>query len=276
MSILLVAAYLLPVLLYGMAWRLAVHRAGDSPAQHRAASRWQLAGLAAHLASLWFAFVPGGVPHIGFAPILSAALWVGVALMWLEGLRSHVRVLRVLVLPIAVVAVVLPLVFPGGDMAEHGAGPLFLPHVAVGTLAYAVLLVAAAHAGLMASAERVLHGHGGARTSLLGHFVDDLPPLLVLERLLFQCIGVGFALLTLTLVSGFVFSEEIFGRAFRFEHKTLLAVVAWVVFAALLLGRWLRGWRGRLALRMTFAGFAVLLLAYVGTRFVLEVVLGRY
>lgn len=111
---------------------------------------------------------------------------------------------------------------------------------------------------------------------MLARFLDELPPLLVLERLLFRLIAIGWVLLTLTLVSGFVFSEEIFGRAVRFEHKTLLALVAWGVFATLLLGRWLRGWRGRLALRMTFGGFAVLLLAYAGTRFVLEVLLGRY
>lgn len=139
-----------------------------------------------------------------------------------------------------------------------------------------MLLIAAAHAGLMASAERALHGGVGTGAPMLERFLDELPPLLVLERLLFRLIAIGCALLTLTLLSGFVFSEEIFGRAFRFEHKTLLALVAWAVFAALLLGRWLRGWRGRIALRMTFVGFGILLLAYVGTRFVLEVVLDRY
>lgn len=275
MSILLVVAYLLPVVLYGNAWRLAVRSAGAATPQ-RVGSGWQLAGLVAHLGSLGFAFFPAGVPHIGFAPILSAALWVGVGLLWFEGLRIHMRALQVLILPVAMLAVLLPWAFPGGNMAEHGGGPMFVPHVLVGTLAYAVLLVAAAHAGLMASAERALHGRPGAGSSMLERFLDELPPLLVLERLLFRLIAIGCALLTLTLLSGFVFSEEIFGRAFRFEHKTLLALLAWAVFAALLLGRWLRGWRGRLALRMTFAGFAVLVLAYVGTRFVLEVVLDRF
>lgn len=274
MSILLVAAYLLPVVLYGNAWRLAVRGAAESAP--RVGSGWQLAGLFAHLGSLCFAFFPSGVPHIGFAPVLSAAVWVGIGLLWFEGLRVHMRPLQVLILPVAMLAVLLPWAFPGGNMADHGGGPMFVPHVLVGTLAYAVLLVAAAHAGLMASAERALHGGAGAGTPVLERFLDELPPLLVLERLLFRLIAIGCALLTLTLLSGFVFSEEIFGRAFRFEHKTLLALVAWAVFAALLLGRWLRGWRGRIALRMTFIGFGVLLLAYVGTRFVLEVVLDRF
>jgi ABC-type uncharacterized transport system permease subunit len=274
MSILLGVAYLLPVVLYGNAWRLAVRSAGE--AAPRVGSGWQLAGLVAHLLSLYFAFFPEGVPHIGFAPVLSAAVWVGICLLWFEGLRVHMRPLQVLVLPVAMVAVLLPWAFPGGTMANHGGGPMFVPHVLVGTLAYAVLLIAAAHAGLMASAERALHGGAGAGTPFLERMLDELPPLLVLERLLFRLIAIGCGLLTLTLLSGFVFSEEIFGRAFRFEHKTLLALVAWSVFAVLLLGRWLRGWRGRIALRMTFIGFGVLLLAYVGTRFVLEVVLGRY
>jgi ABC-type uncharacterized transport system permease subunit len=71
------------------------------------------------------------------------------------------------------------------------------------------------------------------------------------------------------------FSETLFGKALTFNHKTLFAFLSWVIFAALLTGRHLRGWRGRLALRWTLAGFATLLLAYVGSRFVLEVILGR-
>ena len=102
-----------------------------------------------------------------------------------------------------------------------------------------------------------------------------LPPLLTMERLLFQMLAAGFVLLTLTLASGIMFSEEIFGQAMRFDHKTVFGLLAWLIFAALLLGRLVYGWRGRAALNGTFAGFAALLLAYVGSRFVVEVVLGR-
>jgi ABC-type uncharacterized transport system permease subunit len=82
-------------------------------------------------------------------------------------------------------------------------------------------------------------------------------------------------LLTLTLATGVVFSEEVFGTALRFNHKTLFAIFSWLIFGALLVGRWRYGWRGRKALRWTLAGFLALLLAYVGSRFVLEVILGR-
>ncbi|MGH8721249.1 MAG: cytochrome C assembly family protein, partial [Burkholderiales bacterium] len=110
---------------------------------------------------------------------------------------------------------------------------------------------------------------------LLAGPLGALPPLLTLERLLFRVIAAAFALLTLTLASGIAFSESIFGRALSFDHKTLFAVLSWATFALLLAGRYLYGWRGRIALRWTLSGFVMLLLAYVGSRFVMEVVLGR-
>ncbi|MEZ5727891.1 MAG: cytochrome c biogenesis protein CcsA [Burkholderiaceae bacterium] len=111
---------------------------------------------------------------------------------------------------------------------------------------------------------------------MFSRFLDRLPPLLVLERILFRFITIGFVMLSLTAISGVFFSEAVFGRALRFDHKTVFTLISWFVFATLLVGRWRRGWRGRVALRLTFAGFAVLLLAYAGSRFVLEVLLHRY
>ena len=98
---------------------------------------------------------------------------------------------------------------------------------------------------------------------------------LTLETLMFRIVGLGFLFLTLTLLTGTIFSETIFGKALQFNHKTLFAMISWFIFASLLAGRHLYGWRGRIALRWTFAGFATLLLAYVGSRFVLEVILHR-
>ncbi|MGH8683127.1 MAG: cytochrome C assembly family protein, partial [Burkholderiales bacterium] len=115
-------------------------------------------------------------------------------------------------------------------------------------------------------------GHGGGP---LAGPLASLPPLLTLERLLFRILAAGFVLLTATLATGVLFSEELFGQALRFNHKTLFALLSWVIFGGLLVGRWRYGWRGRKALRWTLAGFVALLLAYVGSRFVLEVVLGR-
>ena len=135
----------------------------------------------------------------------------------------------------------------------------------------------------MALAERSLHkrrpftqGAGpGALIGPLAGPLSGLPPLLTLERLLFRLIGLAFGLLTLTLVTGLAFSESLFGRALRFDHKTLFAILSWLTFAILLVGRYAYGWRGRTALRFTLLGFVMLLLAYVGSRFVLEVILHR-
>jgi ABC-type uncharacterized transport system permease subunit len=96
-----------------------------------------------------------------------------------------------------------------------------------------------------------------------------------MERLLFRMITIGFVLLTLTMLSGIFFSEQVFGKPFRFEHKTVFTLLSWLLFGALLTGRQWRGWRGKTALSFVLTGFATLLLAYVGSRFVMEVVLHR-
>ena len=145
----------------------------------------------------------------------------------------------------------------------------FRLHLALAMIAYGMFTIAALHALLMTLMERRLHGG-----TIVGPLAA-LPPLLTMERLLFRVILAGFAFLTLTLLTGIVFSETLFGRAMKFDHKTVFAVVSWFIFAALLAGRYFYGWRGRIALRWTLAGFVALLLAYVGSRFVLEVILRR-
>lgn len=265
MQSLLVIAHLLAALTYLLAWRMPV--------------RWtaplMLLGLALHAVALYGVIVGDAGWHFGFAPILSATMWIGVAVLWFEALSVRVEAMRSIVLPAAAVAALLPLLFPGIDLSAQAGRPLFLPHLLIGTLAYGVLSMAALHGVLMTAAERALHGGGDSGRSPFARFLEDLPPLLVLERILFRFIGVGFVLLTLTAFSGVLFSEEIFGQPMRFDHKTVFTLIAWAVFGILLLGRWLWGWRGRTALRLTFGGFALLLLAYVGSRFVLEVILHR-
>jgi ABC-type uncharacterized transport system permease subunit len=225
--------------------------------------------------------------RFGFASALSATFLVGVTLLCVQALRARLDALVGVILPVAAVAALLPLFFPGIDLSEFASKPLFLPHLLVGTMAYGVLLLAAVHALLMLAAEANLHpwdaaseASGSAREGrslkrLFSHWIDSLPPLLVMERILFQFIAVGFVLLCLTVLSGIVFSDEVFGRGPRMDHKTTFTLIAWAIFGALLVGRWRWGWRGRAALRVTVAGFAMLLLAYVGSRFVLEVVLQR-
>jgi ABC-type uncharacterized transport system permease subunit len=207
--------------------------------------------------------------RFGFAQALSAMTWLAVALVWFESFFYRLDGMEPLVLPLAAVAVPLPAVFPGlassGTYAQAGA---FKLHLALAMIAYGLFVIALLHAMLMAVAERQLHRRS--------HFsVMSLPPLLTLEKLLFRVIAAAFAFLTLTLATGIAFSETLFGRPLRADHKTVFAVLSWLTFGLLLAGRWLYGWRGRTATRWTLTGFVLLILAYVGSRFVLEVVLHR-
>lgn len=241
------------------------------PASVGTALAWLLHGVA-----LWADVIAPGTLRLGFATMLSATLWLSVAACWVENRNVALDGLRALVLPCAAVAAILPIAFPGSVVPLEGKSILFPWHVAIAMLAYSTLTIAAFHAVLMSLQESRLHTRpGSSQQGWFGTAIDRLPPLLTMERLLFRLISFGFALLTLTVLSGIVFSEELFGRALRIDHKTVFTMLSWILFGLLLAGRRWRGWRGRTALGFTLAGFATLLLAYVGSRFVLEVVLHR-
>jgi len=103
-------------------------------------------------------------------------------------------------------------------------------------------------------------------------FSSDLS-ILSIENQLFKIYWIGFILLTTTMLSGSLFSEELFGTAFVFNHKFLLSLIAWILYGGLLVGRHLFGWRGKKAINLSLAAFITLILAYVGTKFILEIVL---
>jgi ABC-type uncharacterized transport system permease subunit len=203
---------------------------------------------------------------------------VAAVVIWIEGFYLPMRGLDLVVLPLAALAAILPALFPGVAMDAASDTLALRLHLIAAIFAYSLLTIAAMHAGLMAAMDRYLHGtlraNPGAN-GLAARFFAQVPPLLPLETLLFQLIGAGFVLLTATLISGVMFSEELFNRPLRFDHKTVFAFAAWGVFGGLLIGRKAFGWRGRRALNWTLTGFVMLLLAYVGTRFVLEVILRR-
>jgi ABC-type uncharacterized transport system permease subunit len=254
-------------------WRSPAARAPGLARWERAAI---LAPLALHTWLLYLELVAAPGLRFGFGQALSVTLWLAVVIYWVESLFVNLEGMQALVLPIAAVCVALPAVFPG-FAPPHASSPGFRAHLLLAMLAYSLFTIAALHALLMALLERRLHGgrrDAGSGAPLVGALAR-LPPLLTLERLLFRILAAGFVLLTATLVTGALFSEELFGRALRFNHKTLFAALSWLIFGALLVGRWRYGWRGRRALRWTLAGFVALLLAYVGSRFVLEVILGR-
>jgi ABC-type uncharacterized transport system permease subunit len=228
-----------------------------------------LVPLGIHGALLYSQIFAAAELRFGFAQALSVMMWLCVVLYWIESLFYNLEGMEPLVLPLAAVAVPLPALFPG--LASSGAyaqATEFKLHLALAMIAYSLFVIALLHATLMAVTERQLHRKGTLSFA-------NLPPLLTLERLLFRVIGAAFVFLTLTLITGIAFSETLFGRPMRADHKTVFAVLSWLTFGLLLAGRWLYGWRGRTALRWTLTGFVMLLLAYVGSRFVLEVILNR-
>jgi ABC-type uncharacterized transport system permease subunit len=245
--------------------------AGSATLGLRAAERIALAAAVVLHAYLLVRDVAGEAQfHFGFAQALSSMSLLALLFYGAESMVYSLEGLPALVLPPAAVGVLLPALFPGSLFTTEAKAPAFIAHVAVAMLASAFFAIGAAHAVLMAVLEKRLHGRARAGAGMAG-----MPPLLTMERMLFQVLGAGFVLLSLTLASGILFSEEIFGRAMRFDHKTVFGLLAWLIFAVLLVGRIAYGWRGKLALKGTFAGFAALLLAYVGSRFVLEVILHR-
>ena len=237
-----------------------------------------LVALALHGWLLWSLLAIPDDPRIGFAHALSAMLWLVVLLCWIENLRVNIEIIQPVTLGLAALCVPLTAWFPGRVPATTSFE--FGVHLLLVILAYGVLATSMLYALLMAAVEQLLHRmhkQTGAQTSgaALSGPLANLPPLLTLERRLFRLIAIGFALLTLTLVTGMSLSDSLFGHALRFNHETLFAIVSWVVFAILLAGRYFYGWRGRVATRWVLTGFVMVVLAGIGSRFVLEVILQR-
>jgi ABC-type uncharacterized transport system permease subunit len=239
-----------------------------------------LAALLLHGAALTQSVFAEHGLRFGFALALSCTLWIGVVIFWIESLLVSTGSLRVLILPAAAVGSLLPLIFPTARAVPYSGSVAFTAHWIIAVFAYGTLAIAAIHALLMMAVDRRLHAGLPVAEIPAGSWIparvlDELPPLLTMERLLFRLIGAGFLLLTLAILAGVAFSENLFGRAMRLDHKTVFTVLAWLTFGALLLGRLIAGWRGRTALRFTLSGFALMLFAYIGSRFVLEVLLHR-
>ena len=213
-------------------------------------------------------FAPDGL-HLGLGNAISVILLLTVLIYWIGSFFYRLDGLHALVLPLAAAAVLLAGAMPSAAALPNTHHAAFKAHLLISMLAYSLFTIASLHVALMALLERRLHD--GA----VSHALQALPPLLTMEALLFRIIWAGFILLTLTLVSGMIFTEELFGKPATFNHKTVFGVVSWLIFAALLVGRHVYGWRGRIAVRWTLAGFLALVLAYIGSKFVLEVILGR-
>lgn len=211
-------------------------------------------------------FTTAGI-DVSFFSIMSLFGLLIALLLLVGALGEPIENLGIVVLPLVALTVLTRLL--GGE-------PQFLPastamglklHILISILAYSVLSIAAAQAILLYIQDRHLHNRHP------GGFIRALPPLQTMEAILFRLIGLGFVALSLSLLSGAFYIEDLLGQ--HLVHKTFLSVVAWLLFAVLLWGRLQFGWRGRIAIRWVMSGFVLLLLAYFGSKFVLELVLSR-
>ena len=207
-----------------------------------------------------------GALDLHFFAALSLVACVVSAMTLLVNLSRPVAALGVIVFPLTALLLALDS-FLAPSTAPQPMDWQIKLHVTVALLAFSVLSIATVLAILLAIQERAL------RHRQVGSWLRALPPLTLTETLLFQLIGAGFALLTLTLLTGILFVDDLFGQ--HLMQKTVLSIVAWLIFGALLYGRWRHGWRGRSAVNLTLAGMAMLLLAFFGSKFVLELILHR-
>ena len=222
-----------------------------------------------HAFLLFDSILGGGGFNLNLATALSLIIWLTILVYWVESCWVKIGILQNLLLPVAAICVLLPHFMTAEHDLSYANMGMFKTHLAISMLSYSLLTIAALHAVLLSYLEKRLH------QGTLPAFLKNLPPLMSLERVTFHILLVGFVLLTLTLLTGIVFSEELFGKPFRISHKIVFGFLAWLTFAFLLLGRYFWGWRGKTAVRWLLAGFVFLLLAYLGSKFVLEVVLHR-
>ncbi len=243
--------------------------AQDVPARASWAHVALILPLALHALLLARSVFAGDALYLGVGTAISVIIWLTVLIYWTGSFFYRLEGLQVLVVPAAAGLSLLPLVMPALHPLTNTHLAAFKAHLVISLLAYSFFTIASLHVLMMAVMERRLHRGN------LPQFMQNLPPLLTMERLLFQIIFAGFVLLTLTLGSGILFSEEVFGKPMQFTHKTVFGILSWIIFGAMLAGRALYGWRGRVAMRWTLAGFLSLVLAYIGSKFVLEILLQR-
>ena len=241
-----------------------------------------LAGLIFQGIALYGGIARDGQLLISWSLALSAAVWLGIIVFWVESLLVRIDGLLLLLLPLGVLVCALAAVSSEAQLIARPDNAALRSHLLLSLCAYGLITISAAQAILMSALDRRLHFPRSTKTTkrsgvrvALGRVLDAQPSLLAQEQLLFRVISVAFVALTLAIATGSMISMAISGRWLPFDHKTVFTLLSWVTFGVLLAGRRLRGWRGRLALRYTLAGFAFILLSYTGSRCVLGVILHR-
>ena len=226
------------------------------------------AGVLLHAGTQWSHWFGGDVLDVSLPHLMSLCALVILLLLITSTLnRKALYAAGLVALPLAAAILLLEWILPHEPIALNQVSAGTAVHVVSSVLSFGLLSVAGVYALFVFIIDHLLRRHH------LSPLVRTLPPLEVLEDLLFKLIAAGFVVLTVSLLSGMMFINDIFAQ--HLVHKTILSILAWLVFGVLLFGRWRYGWRGSLAVRLTLVGIVLLLLSYFGTKLVLEVILGR-
>lgn len=221
--------------------------------------------LIAHALGLHFQLLPGAGLSLNFFSASSLIAWAVIALILLGWTRLPLQNLFLLLFPLGALTVLLAQFVPAGTSQPIHEAPGILAHILLSILAYGLLTIAMFQALLLSLQDHQLkHKHPSG-------LIRNFPPLQTMESLLFGFLWAGWLLLSLSLLSGWLFFEDLFAQ--HLVHKTVLSCIAWVVFAILLWARHQLGWRGHKAIRWTLAGFCLLMLAYFGSKLVREFIL---
>jgi len=224
--------------------------------------------LSLHVIALTQGLLTSAGLDLSFFHALSLIAWLVATLLFATTLRQPLESLAIVLLPVVIVILLTGLLTPALHRQIVASNAGLQTHVLGSLLAFAILSLAAAQALILSYQDYHLRNHQ------LTSWVRHLPPLQHMENFLFQLIWLGFFLLSIALVSGWLFLDNVFAQ--HLLHKTILSILAWVIFAMLLVGRMLAGWRGRKAIRWTLGGFALLVLAYFGSKMVLEIILSKH
>ncbi|MDD2892790.1 MAG: cytochrome c biogenesis protein CcsA [Halothiobacillaceae bacterium] len=245
--------------------RLPALRQGETPSKSPALAA-AFVGALFHAGVLTSCACDSDGVDLGVLKALSLSGLVTLMIVFVSSLRQPLENLLLPVLPLAMLTLAAQLAWPAAPQNIIGHQPALEIHIMLSILAYSLFTLAALQALLLANQHRALHAR---RPSAFAHV---LPPLEDMETLLFRMISAGFVLLTFALLTGLMYLENIFAQ--HLVHKTILSIISWAVFGALLIGRYSMGWRGQTAVRWTLSGYAVLLLAFIGSKIALEWVLG--
>jgi ABC-type uncharacterized transport system permease subunit len=236
--------------------------------QRNASFAFAIVGAVIHTAVQFVHWFGSGVPDVSLPHLLSLCALVIILLLLASTVtRRQLYAAGLIALPIAAGVLLLEWILPPHAIPLKDASTGTTVHLVSSVLAFGLLSIASVYALFVFVIDHFLRRHH------LNPLVRSLPPLEVLEDLLFKQIAAGFTLLTVSLGSGVMFINDIFAQ--HLVHKTLLSFMAWLLFGILLWGRWRYGWRGSLAVRLTLAGIVLLLLSYFGSKLVLESILGR-